>query len=389
MKSVIKSVITQARLASMKAEIAYSRLPRFHSKNPRIFSLDLHTALMGDLRSGISEFEVDLVNWSLSGNNRNVRKVFKVPDPVYALRKKSWLDFTETDFLLVSEHYKDFFKKFDGFVCTFPPAFIHIFEQFNKPILIYSGTRYEAPFTNKPNSWTNLNSHITTLINSKKSIFATNNLGDSDYIKYHAGLTPELVPSICEYTNMNWDPKPEKNIIFCRSEELSGRITFETQGRFRSARDVLGNNYSYNQLSKAQSILVIPYNISTMSLFEFATAGIEILMPSKQFLRRLFDDYDGVLSELSFYQIQNLDVNHLRSNDPNNYKSDNFFDWWVSRSDFYNSSLMPNIKLIDSFEELNSHRPANSSLLKSKTMDRNDALKRQRREMLARFVELL
>lgn len=389
MKSAIRSVITQTRRVSMKTDIAYSRLPRFNSKNPRIFSLDLHTALIGDLRSGISEFEVDLVSWSLSGNNRNVRKFFKVPDPVHALRDKSWLDFTESDFSIVSEHYKDFLKNFDGFVCTFPPAFIQIFEQFKKPILTYSGTRYEAPFTNNSDSWNNLNSQINSLLDSRKLIFATNNLGDSDYIKYHVGLTPELVPSICEYANMKWEPKPGKNLIFCRSEALSKRITFETHGSFRNAKDVLGSNYSYNQLSKAQSILVIPYNISTMSLFEFATAGIEILMPSKEFLRQLFHDYDGVLSELSFYQLQDLDVTNLSFDNPNNYKSENFFDWWVSRSDFYNSSLMPNIKLIDSFEELNSHKSTDPLLLNAKTRDRNDELKVQRREMLTRFLELL
>lgn len=389
MKRTIKSVITQARLGSMKLQTVSSQLPRFNSRKPRIFNLDLHTALISDLRSGLSDFEVDLVSWSLSGNNRNVRKVFKVPDPVHTLKNKSWLEFTESDLAAVAEHYFDYFKTFDGFICTFPPAFLQIFEGFNKPILSYSGTRYEAPFTNNTDSWNHLNSQINSLVAANKLIFATNNQADSDYIDYHTGLKPELAPSLCDYTNMKWDPSEHKNIFFCRSGILANKITSETMGRWKSARDVLGKNYSYDDLCRAQSILVIPYNISTMSLFEFATAGIEVLIPSKLLLRSLFENYDGVLSELSFFQVQDLDVTSLSPDSPNNYKSDTFFDWWVSRSDFYNSTLMPNVKYIDSFEELKSHIPSDPTLLSMKMEIRNEDLGNRRHELLTQFIQML
>lgn len=373
----------------MKAEIVSSRFPKVNRNRPRIFNLDLHTALIADLRSGLNDFDVNLVSWSLSGNNRNVRKLFKVPDPVRTLSGKSWIDYTESDFFGVYEHYYDFFKSFDGFICTFPPAFIQIFEKFNKPILSYSGTRYEAPFTNNALSWKNFNSQIHSLVESNKLIFATNNRGDSDYIKYHAGLVPELVPSLCDYTGMKWNPSENKNIVFCRSEKLASEISNQTQGRWKPVRDVLGKNYSYDELSKARSILVIPYNISTMSLFEFATAGIEILIPSRDFMRQLYEKYEGVLSELSFYQILNKDVGDLPSEDPNNYSSESFFDWWVSRSDFYNSSLMPNVRLIDSFADLNSHVPIDPESLGIETEGRNAELHAHRKDLLTQFHHML
>jgi hypothetical protein len=188
---------------------------------------------------------------------------------------------------------------------------------------------------------------------------------------------------------MKWAPNEGKKIIFCRSESLSKLISTKTKGQWKSARDVLGKNYSYDDLSKAQGILVIPYNISTMSLFEFATAGIEILVPSKRFLQILFESYDGVLSELSFFQILEKDVQNLPTDDPNNYRSDKFYEWWVSRSDFYNASLMPNVKFIDSFEELNTHAPADPTLLRSQARIRNNHLRLQRQELLSQFMNLL
>jgi hypothetical protein len=193
-KKTIKSIITQARLGSMKLQMASARISHRNSRKPRIFNLDLHTALIADLCSGLSDFEMNLVSWSLSGNNRNVRKVFKVPDPVRTLKDKSWLDFSESDFADVREYYYDFLKTFDGFICTFPPAFLQIFEPFNKPILSYSGTRYEAPFTNNSESWNHLNSQIVSLADEKKLVFATNNQADRDYINYFTGLAPNLYP---------------------------------------------------------------------------------------------------------------------------------------------------------------------------------------------------
>jgi hypothetical protein len=126
-----------------------------------------------------------------------------------------------------------------------------------------------------------------------------------------------------------------------------------------------------------------------MSLFEFATAGIEVLVPSKEFLRRLYLENDSVLSELSFYQIQGLNVENLEEHDPNNYLSINFFDWWVARADFYNSDLMPNIRLIDSFQDL-LHMPSLSKNdWQSKTEARNLVLKNHRHNLLDNFIKML
>lgn len=356
---------------------------------PRLFNLDLHTALISDVKSGLKDFDVSLVSWSLSGNNRNMRKFYKIPDPVVRLTDKSWLSHTTEDFEAVADHYSEYFSTFDGFVCTFPPAFMQIFQKFDKPILIYSGTRYEAPFTQHAEAWRSLNADIKTGIDSGKLLFATNNLADRDYIEYFSGIKPKLLPSLCDYTKMVWTPEPEKNIVFSKSKYLVNEIFRLTNGNWQSAENLLGKNFSYRELAKVSRILVIPYNISTMSLFEYATAGIEVLVPSKEFLRRLFLENDSVLSELSFYQVQGLNVDNLEDHNPNNYLSNNFFDWWVDRSDFYNSELMPNVRLIDSFEELLLEPSLIDANWRSRTKARNRVLKDSKYEFFGNFIDML
>lgn len=190
---------------------------------------------------------------------------------------------------------------------------------------------------------------------------------------------------------MLWNPRTGSKVILSKSSLLVSQIEGVTFNEWRDIKGVLGKNYSWREMSKVSEVLFIPYNISTMTLFELATAGIPVTVPSKKFLMELSHKFQGVLSELSFYQILKLDSGKLSLDNPNRLNSLSHVEWWLDRADFYNLDLMPNVRLIDSIEELQLPHPMSQSAEGSikvhrRIFDRNEAIFQERDELILQFL---
>lgn len=359
------------------------------SKKIWIFNLDLHTSLIQDLKIGLNDFDVKLVSWSVSGNNRNFRKFYKIPDPVQGISGISWLTLGPENFSFFQKRYDRFLRTFDAYIVCFPPSFAQIFTSYEKPILVYCGTRYEAPFTKTPSAWDELNKTIVSGSKSNLITVVANNLGDLDYLKYFTGVTPRYLPSLCDYTSVQWQVEKNKKIVFSRDSTISAQVSFQTQSKWQTPREAFGKSYNWKKLSQVEEILVIPYNISTMTLFELATAGIPVSVPSPRFLEELRLNYDGVLTELSFFEILKCETDGLESTNPNKVNSSSIRKWWTDRADFYNQDLMPNVRVIDSFNDLLLPHPylaSDPESMRSLIEDRNMRIYTQRRALLAGFI---
>ena len=177
-------------------------------------------------------------------------------------------------------------------------------------------------------------------------------------------------------------------MIVSRSPEIEDFIENLTNGEWQGVRKAMGSHYNWRQYLDVKEILYIPYNISTMSLFEFATAGVPVVVPSRDFLKQLSHRYSGILSELSYFQVGKLPVDWLSKGDPNNYLSEQFQDWWLARADFYNMELMPNIRVIDDFVELNEKRLLEESYLDSIKL-RNSVVYEKRKNLIGNFAKML
>jgi len=123
-----------------------------------------------------------------------------------------------------------------------------------------------------------------------------------------------------------------------------------------------------------------------------ATAGVPVTVPSRNLLKQMALNYSGVLSELSYFQIRALGTQGLGIEDPNNYSSDLFYDWWLDRADFYDTKLMPNVQIIEEIEELNgknseeqSPQPFNKALLAIRNRD----LSESRSSLIEKFATML
>jgi hypothetical protein len=386
-----KQTLLSSRSLHLRFDELFGNL-KGNSTKPILFNLDLHIGVMRDLQQELERTNFRTIRWSISGSNNFARKIYRISDPVEIINSQTWHKLSEDLISRFEERYGKFLRKFDGFVVTHTPAFSQLYRSFEKPILTINSTGYEAPYTDDIKKWDNLNSYMLEATNKKRILLVSNNAGDSDYLKYKSGISTEVFPSYCDYTNLNWAPGGKHKVIIARSPVIEDVIEKLTGGEWKGIRKILGNNYKWKQYLDIKEILYIPYNISTMSLFEFATAGIPITIPSKKLLIDLHSKYQGVLSELSYFQIRNLSTDGLDINDPNNYESDYFLHWWLDRADFYNRELMPNVKIISGFDEINFERftkPSDFSAFREQVEARNQNVKESRARLIKKFVAMI
>lgn len=390
--SLVKLATSLQKLVLLKQESSI-RFSFNQGLAPRVFNLDVHISVIADVEAGLGSKNVDLIKWSLSGNNQVFRKFRRYPDPVSTINASTWENLDDHLIEKFTSRYQGFLKSFDGFIAAHPVSFSRIYDKFEKPTLTIASTRYELSFTNNPAEWELLNQTLKRQSDRFPGLLASNNRGDQDYLKYHAGLSARYVPSVCDYTNVSWVGGGTNLLIFAKSSELIDEIEAFTEGLWLAGKKVLGSNYSWRDLARARAILVIPYNISTMTMFELATMGVPVIVPSRNFFMELIAEHSGVLSELSFFQIHNLDVSSLSEHDPNNFKSLGFYDWWLSRADFYDPALMPNVRVIDNFRELLDPNfllsDFQSSSYRTNLEIRNGFYKESRNQLLKTFAGFL
>jgi len=368
-------------VSTLKHRIVNNNFSQFFSlKNASrkiIFTLDLHTSVVRDFTPLIKVFNVDVNRWSISGSSR----LFNEPNlKLKIINGSTWKDLNMTMIKKFQKKYSRFLGKQDGFILSYTFSFIELFEKYGKPILGINATRYESPYTFQMNSFLDLNA---SLQNYQNLYLISNNIGDKDYLKYFTGLESQYIPSLCDYTVQN-KPENDKWIIQCRNHDLAVNIASHDKN-IEASFKIWPNGYSYKQLSTVKGIILIPYNISTMGMFELTTAGFPIRIPSDRLLLQL-SSMPGVLSELSYAQIHQRKVLQMNENSPMDPTWDKFYSWWLERADWNNTDFFPNISRFDSFEELAfSPKPFKSETI----FERNARIYELWKTSLSRFTNLL
>jgi hypothetical protein len=313
----------------------------------KIFNIDLHISIVGDLRLIFADLGHELVDWSLSGHTHIFNRTQKQNGIVdqnnwYNLNKKMCDDFYNK--------YKDELNSYDAFLCTYPVSFSMLYEKFQKPIIIYTPIRYEAPFWQNASEWENFNSFLRKNIDCGLVIPIANSKYDKYYSEYFVEREFECIPSWCEYTNIKYfidNKRPIATIAFSNINLSNGIIN-------------LPMPFIWNDLNKYKGIVNIPYNASVMKIFEQYTANIPMFFPTQNFLCKMrfeIEEYKKVtMNQLSFNQVFNLESKScIKCNskyDPNNFNDIEIFRHWIPLSDFYDDENMPYIIYFDSINNL-------------------------------------
>lgn len=289
------------------------------------FNIDLHISVIADIKKIFNDLghEVD-VNY-LS----NHAWVFKQsPNNNFVVNQSNWMNIDKKMCDTFYEQNKIKFEKYDGFIVTHIPALSLLYEKFNKPIIFVASTRYEHPFTNDINRWKWFNEYIN---NNDNIITVANNLYDKWYCEQFLNKEFKHIPSYCDYTNVKYNKSSNLNILYSKRYNISDENIIN--------KNSLGR-YEWSDIFKYNSIIHIPYNVSTMSIFEQYTANVPMFFPSKKNLYRMTMD-NMALTEISYSQVfgtKQKSIVHYKDMDPNKI-SNELINKSIELSDFYNDDM--------------------------------------------------
>ncbi|MAF36508.1 hypothetical protein CL622_05320 [archaeon] len=239
-------------------------------------------------------------------------------DKVDVIGQHNWRDISPEMCDAFYERYKDELSDYDGFIVTYPPSFSLLFEKFNKPIIVVAATRYEAPFTNDITKWDQFNDFLRNKIDEGIIIPLANNLYDKKYCEHFTDREWNHISSLCAYTNLKYGGKKEQAILYdtCATGMDKNKINyiepFDLQDR------------SWENIYDHKVAIHIPYNISTMTMFEQYMANMPLILPSLD----LFVNIPGSLSQLYYGDIGEKNKEIFSSKE--SIKLADFYQWdWI------------------------------------------------------------
>jgi hypothetical protein len=351
----------------------------------RFFNLDLHISVIADLKYIFEYLGHEVVDWSISGHTW----VFgRKRDPVEVVNQGTWLGLNQKMCDDFHSRYREVLDGFDAFIVTYNASFALLYEKTGKPIIVDNPTRYENPFTTSPEKWRWLNDYLARGVDSGRITIVSNNRGDEYYLRHFTGIASQVIPSLCLYTKAQYRGRRDAFILVSRIQpallhrrtqrvvnwvtaimpRMADRLFVYFQGKRQplirsrflnqlllNKTDALKDGFSWQSFYDFKGIIHIPYQVSTMSIFEQYSANVPLFFPSKKFLFELHTQFpDKVLSELSFYQVNRLDTSGLAPDDPNNLANDEIVKRWIDLADYYDELNMPYVQYFDSFEHLES-----------------------------------
>lgn len=303
----------------------------------KLFNLDLHISVIKDIQYILSDIysdKVDIINWSLSGHSWIFNENTMSPE---IINSNTWKDINLNMINDFVDKYKDFLKTFDGFIVTHTPVFCLLYETFNKPIILINSTRYEQPFSwnNNIEMWDYLNVKLKELNDKKLLISVSNNIADAKYLKFGTGIDSIVIPSLCLYTKSVYSPNNNKFII-------NNNFNIFENEYIINKNNCLKEKYKWSELYSYKGIIHIPYEISTMSIFEQYSANIPLFFPSKKYLHELIKNGHNLQSRY------NKHTNNNYHNNLNECLNDNtWLNFWIDNADYYDENNMKYIMYFD------------------------------------------
>lgn len=287
--------------------------------------MDLHISVIADFKSANPDIEV--VDWCLSGHAWVMKRQQDYPK---VINPHTWMNLNEQMITEFQREYDSFLTSFDGFITGHVSAFAMIYEKYNKPIIMINTCRYDLPFC-----WSNshymirkLNECLQRLTYKKLLIPVSNNHADQLYVYRGSRIRTHIIPSLCLYTNMQYNPIRDKFLCYSKKQINHPLIVNSSQ---------LGK-YEWSVLSEFKGVIHFPYEVSTMSMFEHYSAGLPLFFPSKTFWKsnneiQSIREYWGNRIPEYFGELRNIDT-------------------WIELSDIYSTFKGPNIHYFDSIPHL-------------------------------------
>ena len=318
----------------------------------KFFNIDLHISVIADIKKIFTDLGHEVDDWSLSDHAWVFGRQRKHID---VINHSNWTSIDENMCNAFYDRYCKELQKYDAFIVTHTPCLSMLYKKFNKPIIVVCSTRYEQPFSSDMVKWKKFNNYLIDGVDRGQIILLANNKYDKKYTELFLNREVGLIPSICDYTGSKYT---DKNNKFLYSSKFKSQEIIKTNESLADKNEELGLGYSWKEFFSYSGVVHIPYNASTMSIFEQYTANMPLFFPTLEFLSFLREKHynTGVMSELSWNQVFSLSSHSVIGpmfDDPNNYLDNEQMSEWTKLSDFYDTKNMPHIQYFKSFEHLN------------------------------------
>ena len=316
---------------------------------------------------------VDFVHFALDSRCNKYFRGCRDGQDIRVLNRTKILDMDDHVIQEFYSAYKDDpeMQSVDAFVCFHPPPLCELFLPFNRSILVIASTRYAGsrPETER---WTRWNHRLERLARSPRHLVAANNRYDIEYMQYYSGIKGELLPSFCGYTNSTYQPTRDTFLLYAGRYSDTKHAKYFREGWNKACRfgncsalnvvhveDAFMGSHSYQDVASYRGIIHIPYQVSTMSLFEHYRMAIPLFFPSLDLLASLDRDHDFV-NERNCKDFRKCYADSPTASIPRHPSQENIPDphnkthidairYWLRFSDFYQ---WPHITYFYSMEDL-------------------------------------
>ena len=252
----------------------------------------------------------------------------------------------------------------DAFAMFYCSSQFEMYRPYNKSIISIAALRYEACRT--PPRWQDLNGNVSLLFRQSKHIIGANNQYDREYIRYFTGLKVDLIPSFCVYTGGSYNPKQNSYIFYPQRDGFQGEFAtfWETQFRmyynnFNATFELVPIRAKYfetEHLASHIGIVHVPYQVSTMSIFEQYRMGIPLFFAAYETFvkwnikyRIVYDRTSAMLWGFSKGSDIPPHETQRRIPDPNDESDSASQRYWFRYADYY---TFPHITYFQSIEQL-------------------------------------
>lgn len=337
-------------------------------KSLKLFGMDHHHAVLWDVKKILRPLGVQVDFVWLSDGRDPVNEAMPCQIPGFLSSMDIYRKPVDTP---LSEETKNFIleDKYDAVVTAHSLVTCHRLKDLGLPMVHVNSTRFGNDWIQDPQKHAALVSSIDSLLKTNKLRIVHNNQGDRQYLhQYIPHIQPRqevVIPSLCESLLRLREKAPaEPKILIWDTRQVllqQDKSPFMKQF-YMKAKQVLGDKIESQAILLAQNkkflpegyldnytaVVHIPYNISTMSMFEQVRANIPIWVPSKRLLKELWSN-EKEPNELSWCcfapgsEAKASTMDHVR--DPA------VIQRWLDCADFYTKDVLPLVLEFDSVEE--------------------------------------
>jgi hypothetical protein len=335
----------------------------------KIFAMDHHHAVLWDVKKILKPLGIQVDFHWLSDGRPPVNEA--IPSTVPSFSSSLDIYRPPADEPL-SDECKHFIKEgnYDAILTSHSIVTAHRLKDCGLPHIHVNSTRFGNDWIQDVKKHEILVQSIQELFHQDRLTVVHNNKGDAAYFhQYFPRLNPHqeiVIPSLCEshLRLRNKMVRPVKLLLWDTRQvllqpdgspfmkELYTKCKDVFQDAIDSQAILLAKAQSFlpeGYLDNYTAVIHIPYNISTMSMFQQVRSNIPIWIPSKQLLAKLWSDPKEP-NELSWTVFSPGSEKNASSMDQ--IRDKKVIERWLDTADFYNPDVLPLALPFDSIEDL-------------------------------------